>query len=160
MKIIPLTKGFSTIIDDEDYELFCRFKWTANVTRQDKVYVVRGTKEKKKIFLHREISKCPSELVVDHINGDTLDNRRSNLRCVSKRINTLNAKNLSRNTSGYRGVSFSKETKKWVAKLEVSSNGQRNTICLGSYNSPELAFEAYKKKFSELYGNLEMVWLK
>lgn len=93
--MIVLTKGVCTIVDGEDFLRFGHLKWC--VTFRGRVgqypYAVRKVRSagrKVALALHREITGCPAGLVVDHINGDTLDNRRSNLRVVTKRENCLN----------------------------------------------------------------------
>lgn len=83
---------------------------------------------------------------IDHINGDKEDNRINNLRIANKSENAFNSKIRSDNSSGYRGVHWSKHTKKWVAKMRVRGKD----INIGSFLSKEdaaLAYNAAAKRY-------------
>jgi len=87
--------------------------------------------------------------VTDHINGDTGDNSISNLREVSHSQNSWNCKKLrANNNSGLKGVGFHKATGKWRARVTINYIQYH----LGSFDTPELAHEAYTKKAKELHG--------
>ncbi len=86
---IPLTRDLQAIVDAEDYEWLSRYKWHASVAGDGKVYAKRqvgccG------VFMHRLIMQPPKGMVVDHINGNSLDNRRCNLRIVPPEVNSQN----------------------------------------------------------------------
>lgn len=98
--------------------------------------------------MHRIIMNCPEDRQVDHINGDGLDNRKSNLRVCTQRQNSCNTLKYSTNKSGYKGVSFSKDTNKWRATIVVNYK----QIHLGLFNTPEEAAEAYINKAREIQG--------
>lgn len=115
MKELVLTKGYIAIVDDEDYDALSKFKWTAMVHKgktQTRVYAYRRTnwdnvakRQRGMVFLHRAIMNAPTGLDVDHINHDTLDNRRSNLRLATRSQNLANnRREIGR--SGYRGVAI------------------------------------------------------
>lgn len=80
-----------------------------------------------------------SSETVDHINGDPRDNRRQNLRLASSSENNRNRKKHSRNTSGFKGVSFKKSTGKWQARIRYNNA----THSLGCYETPQEAYDAY-----------------
>lgn len=93
VKAIPLTRGFATVVDLEDYHKFGKYKWYAKFGAGKTPYAARSIKEDghtKTVRLHREIMNAPSDMEVDHENGDTLDNRRSNLKVVTKQKNLEN----------------------------------------------------------------------
>ena len=90
----------------------------------------------------------PGSSQVDHINGDKIDNRFTNLRLASNAQNAMNKGVSARNTSGYKGVSYSERRQKWVATIRI--NGK--SIYLGRYSTPELAHMAYCKAAAELHG--------
>src|SRR5690606_1175342 len=102
-KRIPLTKGMFTLIDDADCERVNLHKWRAHRSRNT-WYAVRNGPGRKMIFLHRFISDAPEGLIVDHVNGDGLDNRRENLRLCTHAENARNRQTNRNNTSGYKGV--------------------------------------------------------
>ncbi|MGJ0639467.1 HNH endonuclease signature motif containing protein [Xenorhabdus bovienii] len=89
------------------------------------------------LYMHGE---WPRE-VIDHINGVRDDNRISNLRDVSHSINMLNTSEKSSSKSGYRGVSWCHDTKKWRAKIQIGDKYHH----LGRYHDIEDALQAYKK---------------
>lgn len=145
MKKIPLTQGKYALIDDEDFEYVKKFKWHASRQRgHNRFYVARagtktdGTRNGRLVWMHREINKTPEGLFTDHINGNGLDNRRSNLRTVTTAENMSNIHYMSRNTSGVIGVHFNKMKRKWVPR--VMRNGNRMT--LGEFEDLEEAAAA------------------
>ena len=129
---IPLTKGKYAIVDPEDYERLNRYKWYAN--KCGKTFyasrTVRTGKKKKRINInmHREILNPPHPLVVDHINRNSLDNRKANLRPATHAQNSINRKYIKRkdSLSKYNGVSWHKPRKKW--QVQICFNGIHKTI--------------------------------
>lgn len=84
---VILVKGHTIVVSIDDYEYLSEFKWGMNNCgsrsgRQPKWYAYRLEK-KKRIYMHRQIMGDPAGMVVDHINGDSLDNRRENLRVIT-----------------------------------------------------------------------------
>lgn len=110
------TKGMFTIIDTEDYTKIKQFCWFLKESYAKANS--KGSVKAHNILIHRIIMSCPSGLVVDHINGDTLDNRKSNLRVCTIAQNTRNKSRESSSMSGLLGVYFIKR-KGWCAKLTV-----------------------------------------
>lgn len=110
--------------------------------------------ERKTVYMHRLIMervlgrKLISTETVDHINGDTLDNRRSNLRLATPAENMRNQKRRKDNSSGYKGVCFHKQTKKWMARVVIKGKG----IYLGVFDTPELAYQAYCDSARQIHG--------
>lgn len=88
---IPLTQGQFAIIDDEDYEKVKPHKWRANYCKGISNYYVQNCGwGVPTIMMHRLIMNAPKGLVVDHINHNTLDNRKSNLRVCTQSENLRN----------------------------------------------------------------------
>jgi len=85
---------------------------------------------------------------VDHINGDSLDNRIENLRAVSQAQNSWNSKTRSNNTSGYKGVSWDKKYSKWGSTI----NKYNKHYFLGYFDCPEKAHQAYCKAAKKMHG--------
>lgn len=156
MKTIKLTQGLVTFVDDEDFNKFNPFKWQA--VKKNNLYYARRTawtgKGYVNIHLHREIMNCPSGMLIDHIDHNTLNNLRSNLRICTKAENMRNRPGPQRNsTSGYRGVYWHKAAGKWMAKIKM--NGRN--IYLGLFHDKENAKQAYiaanRKYFGKFGGN-------
>lgn len=93
--IIPL-KSFNIVgkISNEDYEKVSKYRWRPQRHHTGRYYIF-GQVNKKSVQLHRFITHCPTNLVVDHINRDSLDNRRCNLRCVTTEENNNNRRKYS-----------------------------------------------------------------
>lgn len=120
---VPLTKGYVALIDDEDADLLANRYWaTENGPRH--VYAQRAVPAAEgggKVHLHREVAErafgpIPKGKVVDHINHDTLDTRRANLRVIPHRANIWHQNGAGRDSkSGVRGVRFRKG--RWQAYI-------------------------------------------
>lgn len=145
MKYIPLTNGGNAIIDNEDYKKVSKYKWFR--VKGDGRESAHMTK-KKTNSMHRFLMNPPKDLVVDHKNGNGLDNRRYNLRICTYAENSRNAKKNIRNTSGYKGVIWHKASKKWSARI----NYNYRRISLGYYNDVIDAANAYDAAAKELFG--------
>lgn len=108
MKLIPLTQGQFTKVDDDDFEYLNQWKWYArwaNCTKS--FYAVRmigKTPNRKTIFMHRVVAKTPENMFCDHVHHDTLDNRRSELRNVTRSENGMNKKVHKNSKTGIAGV--------------------------------------------------------
>jgi hypothetical protein len=144
MKRIKLSKGAYAIIDDIDFEEINKFKWHfASVG-------YAATKYSNKIlYLHRLILKAKKGQEVDHINRNKLDNRRSNLRFVSRSLNIINAGLRITNKSGFKGVWWNKDKKKWTA--EIWRNYKKKH--LGHFLDKEEAALAYNKAAKVYFGD-------
>lgn len=99
------------IVDKDEVIKLEKYKWRT-VYKKDKPYLFTGNQKKERIYFHRLVMNNP-ELQVDHISGNTLDNRKENLRIVSIQDNMKNLKKKKDNTSGIRGVSYSNKTHKY-----------------------------------------------
>ena len=158
MKEIQLTQGQIALVDDEDYEELKSMKWYAgyckNVGGFYAIHSIYMGKEKgkKTVRMHRYVMKTKDpKIKVDHIDGNTLNNQKNNLRLCENYQNCTNRHTLrSGNTTGYRGVSeyFYGKTKKWTATLTVKGEHVR----LGYFIIPEEAALAFDKAARGLYG--------
>jgi hypothetical protein len=147
MKKIKLTQGKVALVDDCDYEYLNQWKWYANKNRNT-FYAIRNSrkneyKKHKTILMHQIILQRMGVKFkqVDHIDGNGLNNRRSNLRTAIHQENLCNQKLRSNNTSGYKGVTWHKQVKKWLARIMV--DGKR--ICLGLFDNIKDAASAYNQ---------------
>ncbi len=140
-----------TILDQQDYCRLKHFKWVIN-GNGTKFYAARfikiGPGKAKIMRLHREIMNPPEDLLVDHRNGDSLDNRRANLRLATHSQNTCNSRKPSSETSSrFRGVTFKKHIRKWGARIKYL----RKEIYLGVFDSEIDAARAYDKAALEYH---------
>jgi len=132
------------LVDDEDFAVLSENKWfiTSNgyVGRSQKVGGKKTT-----VLMHRQLLNTPYKMDTDHINRNKLDNRRKNLRIVSRRQNMLNVGILRNNTSGERGVVWAPWANKWRAKSRLDGKH----VHIGYFDSTKEAGVAYKKYVSD-----------
>ena len=155
MKKIQLSTGLSSIIDGDDFQRVNQFKWTAR-TGSGGVYAFRsyGPRiDRKYQYLHRFILNIEnSSIHVDHINGNTLDNRKENLRTATRQENLRNRNHKVIAKSDYRGVYFKndrKRSKPWTSRIRIGPGKNKN---LGSFYTAEDAAKAFDKAAKQIYG--------
>jgi len=163
MKKIPLSKGKFAIVDDDDFEYLSKFKWYYVFKKRSRNgYAVRDFSRNIEIIkefgvshvtMHRFIIKPSRNKLVDHVNGDGLDNRKSNLRECTHTQNNGNFLLGSRNRSGYKGVSWHKTTKKWRASLMT----KEKQIYLGLFINPKDAAAAYNREAIKYFGDFARI---
>lgn len=148
---IALSNGLIALIDDTDFDKVRAHSWSASRTSSTRVYAAYKTVKNGKgvtVYMHRAILGAPKGMEVDHINGNGLDNRRSNLRLVTRRQNTINARLSIRNTTGFRGVSPARRPGRYVATIHVN----RTKRHLGTFPNPTEAAVAYDAAAREHFG--------
>lgn len=127
MRWIKLTRGKRCKVDDDLFDFLNQWKWYFSGN-----YAVRGVRRKSvkngyiTIMMHNSINNTPQGFETDHINRDKLDNRRENLRSATRAENRYNMELRADNKSGQRGVSWYKQTNRWVARGSV--NGKLTTL--------------------------------
>ncbi len=152
LTVIPLTRGNIAVVDHIDSDL-SKLNWHTN----NSGYAVRhiGTSQLKTqvdIFLHRQVVErminrpLLSSEYVDHIDGDTFNNSRNNLRVVSGAANAKNRRLNKNSSSGLKGVT--KAGKRWRAQIQADKKKR----ALGTYDTPQEAYDAYCKAAEELHG--------
>lgn len=142
---IQLSRGEVAIVDDENFEELSQSKWHCD----KQGYAVRGDHE----YMHRIIMNAPKGMTVDHINGDKLDNRRENLRLCEHAENMRNMKKHKDNKSGYKGVSWNKYHKRWVATIGFNYEHIR----IGFFDNIHDAARAYNERAKELFGEFASI---
>jgi hypothetical protein len=154
--------GYEYMIDEEDAEKISKYHWfgyqsykklaNGEVKRERKYIAARLYKDRKTplkhIALHRVIMDAPEGLQIDHVDGNGLNNKKSNLRICNQSQNLANGKRYRNNKSGYRGVTWHKKTKKWQA--EITINHKR--VALGYFHSPVEAGIAYNEAAKKSFG--------
>lgn len=149
-KAIPLTRGKYTIVDAIDYDWLMQWSWIYNPTRDTDngyAHTTRYIPSKTTINMARLIMNTPKGMFTDHINGDTLDNRRCNLRICNRTENGRNRKKHKNCKSRYKGVYL--EGRKWRAQIRIDKK-LKNIGTFFSEKEAALAYnEAAKKYFGE-----------
>lgn len=143
---IPLSRGKFALIDEDDFDEISKYKWHADAMG----YAVRFKKASETgsayiricVYMHRLVAKCPADKVVDHVNHNQSDNRKSNLEISNKSSNGLNRKGpQSNNTSGILGVNWVKDRNKWEARIKIGIT----THNLGRFSCKEDAMKVRRE---------------
>jgi hypothetical protein len=146
MKQILLNHGEIVLVDDEDFEELSKYTWT----NDGKGYAVRSDKDSKrksKIRMHRQVMGFPDGFLIDHIDGNPLNNQKENLRIVTMSGNGCNRHLKSKDKSSkYFGVHHNKASGSWVAVLAFEGK----SYYLGAYRTEVEAAVAYNLKAKEL----------
>lgn len=138
-KSIPLTQGQAALVDDDLFDELNKHKWCF-----DGRYAQRK-EGKKTIRMHRVILESPQ---VDHIDGNRLNNQRSNLRACNHTQNQMNREKSKGLSSLYKGVSWHKQTEKWRARIQTSEGN----LYLGLFESEVEAAQVYDEAAKQHFG--------
>jgi hypothetical protein len=134
-----------TLISSSDISRITNYTWNL----MGRGYI-KARINKKDIYLHRYIlNQTDPSIIVDHINGDKLDNRQDNLRFATKSQNSFNRKKSADKSSIYKGVSFNKNKNMWQSYTKM--NGVKNVI--GYFDTQKKAALEYDKLALVLYGD-------
>jgi hypothetical protein len=151
-KRIPLTRGKFAIVDTEDYARLATYKWHLAIGTSSS-YAARWhrsehCKQRKKIWMHRQIISVPEGMVCDHINRNGLDNRKANLRPATVSQNLSNrAKRKTKTRSKYKGLEWDRIQRKWKARIQMNNR----KIYIGAFDNEREAAKAYDKKARQLF---------
>jgi hypothetical protein len=148
---VPLTKGYEAIIDAEDVDLVKGHNWWSEVCFKADgslraVYARSDTSGMQ--YIHRVIMRADEFHLVDHIDGNGIDCRKSNMRLTANTGNSQNKKINCNNTSGFKGVTWNKRREKWEVKIMA----YRKKKHIGYYVSLDDAAEAYSKASAIYHG--------
>lgn len=139
MKEIQLTQNKVALVDDEDYDILNKYNWCAHL-EGNVFYATRCPGKGNYQRMHRVIlSPIPSGLEVDHIDGNGLNNQRSNLRIVTRRVNQQN-RHINDKKSRYPGIFYSKKDRVFIARIRI--HGERRF--LGYFKNEIEAANQYK----------------
>jgi len=150
---IVLTRGQVCLVDADIADDLGKFLWLANWAESSRKFYAKRRFGSKQEFLHHFILNHIPPLMVDHINGNTLDNRRSNLQLISRQGNSHKGCVQKNNTSGSRGVSFHSRDNMWQAGICIN----KKTRHLGTFLSQQEAIDVYNIAKEELLDSLGCV---
>lgn len=152
MAVLPISGGkYYSEVDDEDFEYLSQWKWrivSGYGARNERYTDSSGKRRRRTLHLHRVINETPDGFFTDHVNGNKLDNRKCNLRTVTPKQNQQNKKTSSHSTSGYKGVGWCKQTKKW----RVSLFAEGKFLNLGRFSCIKKAIEVYNSAALKYHG--------
>ena len=161
VKYIVLSQGKTALVDDDDFEKLNKFSW-----HYHNGYAVRNTRlpDNKRATerMHRVIANTPDDLMTDHINGDTLDNRKRNLRNVTNSQNLMNSEKKKNAKSEFKGVTFSKSKKDAIGSWNARLNVNKSTVNIGRFKSEIEAAYAYNEaaiKYHKEYARINDIKL-
>ena len=146
---IPLTKGKVAIVDEADAEMVGAYKWHVSIISPTLLYASRKDwrgGRGREVLMHRMIMAAGPGQVVDHINGDALDNRRSNLRITDVQHNSWNRASQRGSRSQYRGVSV--YGTRFYVRIFVEGRNQY----LGCYTDERLAARVFDYAAAKYHG--------
>lgn len=148
---IPLTKGKKAIVDAEDYEFLSQWKWHTKKNGNTYYAARREMINGKPVTLamHRILNRTPDGMETDHINRDSLDNRKANLRTATRQQNNINIAKKSK--SGYRGVS--RQNVGWQATIFRNNKA----VYLGYFRSAKDAALRYDEEAIKLHGEFAIL---
>ncbi len=153
---VPLTKAHVAIIDAADVDLVDGYSWYA-MPNGKTVYARRGELhcgKSRTVFLHRVIlGILDPKIQTDHIDRNGLNNRRTNLRVATRSENMRNKGAQRNNKSGFKGVSWNADMRKWEAKINILGRQTR----LGMFDAVEAAHAAYREAAEKFHGDFARV---
>lgn len=147
-KEIPLTRGMAVIVDADDYEMLSQHKWNSmrGGRSKDRYYAARWDRTGEKpvlIMMHRVITKAQPGQVVDHIDRNTMNNRKENLRLCTPQMNCWNRPpEKNKKHSQFKGVT--KSDNSWLAQCQGKS--------IGFFKTEIEAARAYNEKAKAVFG--------
>ena len=152
---VPLTRGKVAVVDSADAGSVSGLLWCAQPIGNSWYAVTRLPSDGRLIRMHRAVMGAGFGDLrkVDHIDGDGLNNRRSNLRWADKSSNGCNRGPAANNKSGFKGVSFDRRRGQWIAQIHRGDS----TFHLGSFDDPVAAARAYDRGAREHHG--EFAWV-
>ena len=146
---ILLTQDKIALVDIEDYKYLNQFKWCAVKDNKNGFFYAARKGKKSLLRMHRVIMNNPKNMHIDHINSNSLDNRRKNLRICFRAQNQMNRGKQLNNTSGYKGVYWNKVWNKWLSAINIKKKQKH----LGYFPTKEKAALAYNEAAKKYHGD-------
>ncbi len=156
MKEIKLTQGQVTLVDDGDFEDLNRWKWYASKDlaraeggQFDARRMIRIDGKRRSLYMHRYLMNPTKDQQVDHIDGNPLNNQKSNLRLCAAYQNQHNVGKRRDNLSGHKGVHWHHKNNKWVAQITVHGKQTHLGYFEGILDAAKAYEDAVKEHFGE-----------
>lgn len=157
MAVINAKDGQPILVDDEDLDALSQHRWyvrcpdrrTNCVYAVTKIYHPAPLCRQQTVYMHRLLLNAPTGTQVDHVNGDGLDNRRTNLRLCTQSQNNANCR--TRNTTGFRGV-YRTPANTFRASITTGRRSPAKSRLLGTFPTGEQAARAYDAAAAEMFG--------
>jgi hypothetical protein len=149
MKPNKLPEG--VLVDDEDLEKVLQFRWhiaSSGYVVSDQRKMVNGHRKGKMVRLHRFLLAPNDDQIIDHINQNRLDNRRSNLRLATQSQNMRNRNAQSNNSSGYKGICWVERIQRWRAYANLNYR----QYSFGYHKTLQEALDAYNDNIESIHG--------
>ncbi|ALC11214.1 HNH endonuclease [Sphingopyxis sp. 113P3] len=146
--IVPLTRGYRAIIDAEDVHLVEGNCWSVVIGNTGICYAKRTTNADGLILMHRMILNAPVGAIVDHKNGNGLDNRKANLRIATLKQNAQNRRKRRGTAGALKGACWDADRNTWVSGIYIEGR----KVHLGSFETEQGAHEAYCRAATDAFG--------
>lgn len=150
IKRSDVKRQWLVMVDDEDFKFLNQFYWQAD---KNSSIATHKKGDRKRILMHRLIMNPPIGIEIDHIDGNRLNNQKSNLRFATSSQNKINRGARKDNSSGFKGVSWNKNLKKWGVRLMINKKYKH----LGLFKDKIEAAKVYNENALKYYG--EYAWL-
>lgn len=158
-KEIVLSQGTVSVVDASDYEWLNQWKWSLAIRkseRQTRYYAFRNVRTNvgsTVLYMHRALLNAPRGVLIDHRDGNGLNNQHYNLRLCNKTQNAANSKKQPGRTSRHKGVCWNKVVGKWAAYIKC---GDKH-LCLGFFDSEDFSAITYANEASKMFGEFAHV---
>lgn len=153
-KQIPVPSGHAVLVDETDLRALRFYHWRVHKTMSGRIYAATRNRFTGKIlYMHRFLMKAPAGSDVDHIDGDGLNNQRSNLRLCSRKENVRNSRPQVGRSSRFKGVHLCPDSGRWHARIVV--DGKK--VHLGRFTREGEAAAAYNKAARIHFGQFARV---
>ena len=139
------------LVDDEDYKILNQYKWSLNVYGYAQTNITNVDKRISK-SMHRLIMNEPKGFEIDHIDQNSLNNQKNNLRIVTHSQNQMNSPKWNSCSSKFKGVSWHKGNNKWISNIGFNNK----QIFLGYFKSEIDAAKAYNEKLKNYLKNMHV----
>lgn len=150
--VIPLPNGKVVLVDAGDLEMLSHWSWTCGVDCYVTAYNGGGLSGRRIVSMHRLLMLPAPGFHVDHVNHNKLDNRRANLRICTRSQNNMNQLRIPKNTSGFKGVSWSDPRRKWRARIKLDGRECQ----LGYFDDKADAARCYDSAARETFGEFAL----